>query len=156
MDVATVRRLVPGDEDVLRMLAVDAEDFDLAHPSGPDASLPSIQAEHYLRNDGLRHWVAEVGGAVVGELLCHALPLPRGEGGEVLLYSIGVRTRWRRRGVGSALIREMDAWMKELGFAYVWVLADNAKAVEFYRSCGFTVDPEGEGALMLSREGLSR
>lgn len=154
MNAITIRRLVPGDADVLRVLAADAEDFDLARDSGPDLPLSTGAADRFLSREGVRYWIGEVDGEVVGELLCHELPLSRGEGGEVLLYSIGVRAKWRRRGVGSALIGEMDAWMRELGLSFVWVLADNPDAVQFYRSCGFSRDPEGEGAVMMSRDRL--
>jgi GNAT superfamily N-acetyltransferase len=93
-----------------------------------------------------------VGGDVVGELLCHAIALPSGVGGEVLLYAIGVRSRWRRHGIGSLLMRQLDAWMDELGSTYVWVLADNPEAVQFYTACGFQPDPEGVGVVMMSRD----
>jgi N-acetylglutamate synthase-like GNAT family acetyltransferase len=96
------------------------------------------------------HWVAERDGDVVGELLCHVLPLPFGAGRELLLYSIGVREGERRRGVGAALVAAMTAWMREAGVPEAWVLADNPGAEAFYAACGFVRGgPHDQGVLML-------
>jgi GNAT superfamily N-acetyltransferase len=145
-----VRRLGQGDEDVLATLAVEAPEFDLAGRSSPDPPLAPADAAAYLTDPAVLHWVAERGGLVVGELLCHLLPLPFGAGRELLLYSIGVRDGERRRGVGSALVAAMTGWMREAGVAEAWVLADNSGAEAFYAACGFVRGGEhDEGVLML-------
>ena len=97
------------------------------------------------------HWVAEDDGALVGELLCHVLRLPSRSGRELLLYSIGVRTAYRRRGVGTALVREMLGWARAEGIEEVWVVADNPGAERFYAACGFAPGEEGEQAVYLQR-----
>ena len=86
------------------------------------------------------HWIAEEAGTIVGELSCIVIPLSAGEERELLLYEIGVRSAWRRRGVGRALIATMETWMRENSVAEVWLGADNPDAIEFYRACGFAVD----------------
>jgi N-acetylglutamate synthase-like GNAT family acetyltransferase len=145
-----IRRLGPGDESVLALLAENAPDFDLAGRTSPERPLSSGNATAYLADPGVLHWIAEDEGRVVGELLCHLLRLPTGPGPELLLYSIGVRTDDRRRGVGSALVREMLQWMKGAGVREVWVLADNSGAEDFYAACGFRRGDENEqGVLML-------
>jgi GNAT superfamily N-acetyltransferase len=150
----TIRRLGPGDEPILTLLAEQAPEFDLAGRSSPDRPLSATEAAAYLSDPGALHWVAEEDGLVVGELLCHPLPLPFGEGRELLLYSIGVRTSHRRRGVGKVLVDEMIRWMNDAGIPEVWVLADNPGAEAFYAACGFEPGGEGEqGVLMLLRAG---
>jgi GNAT superfamily N-acetyltransferase len=145
-----VRRLGPGDEDVLAVLAVEAPEFDLAGRSAPDPPLAPADAAAYLTDPAVLHWVAERDGLVVGELLCHLLPLPFGAGRELLLYSIGVREGERRGGVGSALVAAMTGWMREAGVPEAWVLADNPGAEAFYAACGFVRGGEhDQGVLML-------
>jgi GNAT superfamily N-acetyltransferase len=56
---------------------------------------------------------------------------------ELLLYEIGVRSAWRRRGVGRGLISAMTDWMRAEGIVTAWVLADNPGAERFYEGCGF-------------------
>ena len=146
-----IRRLGPGDEDVLALIAREADDFDLAGASQPEAPLRTPEAAAYLADPAVLHWVAEVGGGVVGELLCHVLRLPSGSGRELLLYSIGVRAAHRRRRVGSALVRETLAWARAAGIEEVWVLADNPGAEAFYAACGFTHTEEGDRAVYLQR-----
>ena len=53
------------------------------------------------------------------------------------MYEIGVRSAWRRKGVGRALLNHMEGWMKTNDVSVVWVCADNEVAVDFYRGCGF-------------------
>jgi N-acetylglutamate synthase-like GNAT family acetyltransferase len=146
-----IRRLGPGDEDVLALIAREADDFDLAGASRPESPLPPPEAAAYLADPAVLHWVAEEGGRVVGELLCHVLRLPSASGRELLLYSIGVRSAHRRRGVGAALVREMLARARALGVEDVWVLADNPHAEAFYAALGFRHTTEGDRAVYLQR-----
>jgi GNAT superfamily N-acetyltransferase len=145
-----IRRLGPGDEDVLAAIAGEADDFDLAGASRPEAPLPAADAAAYLADPAIVHWVAEEGGVLVGELLCHVLRLPSGYGKELLLYSVGVRSAARRKGIGTALLREMLAWARAERIEEVWVLADNAGAEAFYTACGFAPGDE-EQAVYLQR-----
>jgi predicted N-acetyltransferase YhbS len=146
----TIRRLGPGDEHVLELLAREAPEFDLAGRTSPERPLSAHDAADYLADPSVLHWVAEEDGLVVGELLCHFLRLPSKAGRELLLYSIGVRASERRRGVGRELVQEMLRWAEEAGVAEVWVLADNPGAEAFYAACGFAHGAENEqGVLML-------
>ena len=135
-----VRRLGPGDEPILNLLAADNADFDIAGRGAPQRALDPEAARSYLANPAVLHWIALADEAIVGDLYCVLLPLSDGEGRELLLYEIGVREAWRRRGVGRALLATMDAWMRENRVTTAWVLADNPAAVEFYRACGFGVE----------------
>ena len=151
-----VRRLAPGDEDVLASLAEEAPDFDLAGRSAPERPPAASDAAAYLADPAVLHWIAEREGRVVGELLCHLLRLPSESARELLLYSIGVRAGHRRCGVGTALVREMLEWMRAADVREAWVLADNPGAESFYAACGFTRGSENDqGVVMLLRTGES-
>ncbi len=137
-----IRRLGPGDEAILELLATDDADFDLTERGAPLTPLDPAAARRYLENPAVLHWVAAEGDEVIGDLQCVLLPLRAGEGQELLLYEIGVRSSWRRRGVGRALLAHMESWMRANGVSEVWVCADNP-AAEFYRACGFVAaDPQ--------------
>lgn len=136
----SIRRLGGGDEAILNLLATDDADFDIAGRSAPLQPLSADAARRYLDNPAVLHWVAAEGDTIVGDLYCILLPLSAGEGHELLLYEIGVRDSWRRRGVGRALLDEMEKWMRTNSVAEVWLLADNPEAVSFYRACGFSTD----------------
>jgi GNAT superfamily N-acetyltransferase len=146
-----IRRLGPGDESVLALLAEDAPDFELDGQGSPERPLSSADATAYLADPGVLHWVAEEEGRLVGDLLCHLLRLPARTGPELLLYEIGVRADDRRRGVGFALVQEMLRWMRDAGVPEVWVIADNSGAEEFYAACGFRRGAEDEQGILMLR-----
>jgi GNAT superfamily N-acetyltransferase len=148
-----IRRLGPGDEDVLATIAREADDFDLADASRPETPLDASDAAAYLSDPAVVHWVAVEGGEVVGELLCHVLRLPSGPVRELLLYAIGVRAAHRRRGVGAALVREMLAWAGDERIEAVWVLADNPGAEAFYAASGFAPGDEEQAVYLQRRVG---
>jgi GNAT superfamily N-acetyltransferase len=148
----TIRRLGPGDEPVLALLAREAPELDIAGRTAPEEPLPPGEAAAYLADPAVLHWVAEEDGRIVGELLCHLLRLPSRDGLELLLYSIGVRASHRRRRVGRALVEEMLRWMRAEGVREVWVLADNPGAEEFYAACGFRRGEEHEQGVLMLRD----
>lgn len=137
-----IRRLGAGDEAVLTMLAREDADFDLAGRGRPRRALADAEARQFLANPAVLLWAASAGETVVGFLLCLVLPLRSNAGRELMLYEIGVRERWRRRGVGRSLLAEMETWMRANGVADAWVLADNDGAAEFYAACGYRRGPE--------------
>jgi hypothetical protein len=83
----SIRRLGPGDEAVLELLAREAPEFDLAGRTSPEQALSAAEAADYLADPAVLHWVADEDGRVLGELLCHFLRLPSEAGRELLLYS---------------------------------------------------------------------
>jgi GNAT superfamily N-acetyltransferase len=135
----TIRRLGPGDEPILVLLARDDADFDLAEREAARPPLDDAAARAYLADANLLHLVAERDGVVVGHLYAHLLRKFAGDPAELILYEIGVRSAHRRTGVGRALVQTMEAWMHDNHIREWWVLADNPDAVEFYRACGFAI-----------------
>jgi len=146
----SIKRLGPGDEAILDALAREDADFDLEGRSSGLTPLKPAHAQRYLSNPGVLHWVAQHEGNVVGFLYCSLVLLRSEPARELLLYEIGVRGAWRRQGVGRALLSHMESWMQNNDVGVVWVCADNAVAVEFYRGCGFTT--EEQQPLYLRRE----
>jgi predicted N-acetyltransferase YhbS len=138
----TIRLLGPGDEGVLHVLAGDEPDFDLAERSAPRQPVTGEDANAYLRDPAVLHWVAEEDGVVVGHLLSYVERRRAGAPRQLLLYEIGVRKASRRRGIGSALVEAMRKWMSIEGVAEAWVLSDNPGAESFYAACGFIRDEE--------------
>src|SRR5262249_34859263 len=86
-----IRRLGPGDEPVLAVLAREAPEFDLAGRTAPEQPSSASLAAAYLGDPTVLHWIAEEDERVIGELLCHLLRLPCEDRRELLLYSMGVR-----------------------------------------------------------------
>jgi GNAT superfamily N-acetyltransferase len=146
----SIKRLGPGDEGILELLAREDADFDLDGRGSPLEPLKPVLAQRYLATPAVLHWVALEGEVITGFLYCIHLPLRAGDGHELLLYEIGVRKNWRRRGAGRALLTHMESWMQSNGVGVVWVGADNREAVDFYRACGFAA--EEEQAVYMTRE----
>jgi ribosomal protein S18 acetylase RimI-like enzyme len=146
----TVRRLAPGDERVLALLARDDEDFDIADRGKPRRCLSPAAARAYLKDPHVLHWVAERDGRILGHVYFHILRKRAGDPLELLLYEIGVRAEARRDGVGRALLGEARAWMRAHRVREAWVLADNPGAVRFYRACGYRVAPDAPTYLTLT------
>lgn len=135
-----IRRLGPGDEAVLAVLAADEEDFDLVERGAPRAPVTGADAAAYLSDPSVLHWVAEEDGVVVGHLLAYLERRRAGYARQLLLYEIGVREAHRRRGIGTALVGTMRSWMAEHDVAEAWVPADSGAAEAFYAACGFVRD----------------
>ena len=146
----SIRRLGPGDEATLQLLAREDADFDLEGRGDPLVPLEPAQAQRYLSNPSVLHWIASDDSGVIGFLYCSLVSLRSAPGQELLLYEIGVRQRVRRQGVGRALLAHMEGWMQSNGLTTVWVCGDNQVAVDFYRGCGFTL--EQEQPVYLTRE----
>ena len=135
-----IKRLGPGDEATLELLAREDADFDLEGRAAPLVPLKPGMARAYLASPSVLHWVLLEGSVVTGFLYCSHLLLRSDAGQELLLYEIGVRSAWRRKGVGRALLNHMEGWMKTNDVSVVWVCADNEIAVDFYRASGFSAE----------------
>jgi ribosomal protein S18 acetylase RimI-like enzyme len=62
------------------------------------------------------------------------------------MQAIYVLPEYWSQGIGRALWSKAKRHLRERGFAYayVWVFADNARAVDFYRTAGFALNPACE------------
>ncbi|MCU1678732.1 MAG: hypothetical protein JWM93_3490 [Frankiales bacterium] len=152
-----VRRLGPGDEGVLRLLAERDPEFDIDDRAGPSEPLDPLtdeQARAYVADPTVLFWVAEVRDEIVGFLSCNVTRYRAQPPRELLLYEIGVHRDHRRRGIGRSLVEVMTEWMDANGIPEVWLGADNAGAEQFYLACGFTYDDPA--AYMILRRPTSR
>jgi GNAT superfamily N-acetyltransferase len=132
-----VRRLGPGDESVLALLAREDPDFDLEGEGAREFPLAPREASAFLSNPDLLTWAAFAGQEVVGFVFCHVLRMRKEPARELLLYEIGVRSGCRRQGVGRRLVAAMVDWMRGEGLVTAWVLAGHEGAERFYEACGF-------------------
>lgn len=135
----TCKLLGPDDISILEHLARNDPDFDLEGRGKPLDPLSPSAARRFLADPAVLFWVARDGSEIVGFLYCLVVPLRSSDEQELLLYEIGVRVDWRRRGVGRMLLDHMEGWMRTNGVCEVWVCADNQAAVNFYRARAFTV-----------------
>jgi ribosomal protein S18 acetylase RimI-like enzyme len=89
------------------------------------------------------HFVAEVGGQVVGQLSLYA-EAPTGDGSirlprRAAEIGIAVLDDWRGRGVGTALMEAAEAWARERGLDRLLLSVDtaNVDAARLYERMGF-------------------
>jgi len=110
-----IRRLGPGDADVLATLHAEAAEFSLAGapaPAGPAVTGP--EAVRYLRDPALRHWVAETGARfltepeVSGHLVAYLLRRSAGPPA-LLVTEFGIRPEHRDGPVGPLLLAALGA-----------------------------------------------
>ncbi len=112
-----IRRLRPGDEEVIRALAEDA----------PQTALLADENTVFL--------VAFDGDSPVGFAFGYVLPRRHGRPTMLFVYEIGVDEAYRRRGVGKRLMQELVAGHDE---AFVLTEPDNDAANALYASVGGT------------------
>lgn len=101
-------------------------------------------ARYVLRNPGL-FLLAEAGGSLVGTVL------GTWDGRRSIVYRLAVDPGWRRRGIATRLMAEMERRLKTLGAKSVALLTwrDDQQAVGFYEALGYEI---GQGvAFMMKR-----
>lgn len=150
-------------DDVVVRTATEADAADVAHvhvttwQQGYDGLLPTTLLDTLSVDQRTQWWgefladlpernavqVVEVGGRVVGFVgTCPSRDedVDRASTGEVA--AIYLLRPWWDRGIGGALLDAGETALVAAGFgeATLWVLADNARAREFYERRGWTVD----------------
>jgi ribosomal protein S18 acetylase RimI-like enzyme len=115
-----IRRLGPGDEDVVRKLATRPPHFEL------------------LEDERTILLAAFEDGEPIGFALAHHLPRRHDPPAKLLVYEVDVDEAHRRRGVGKALLAELAGIARERGIPQGWVLTDedNEAGMGLYRSAG--------------------
>ena len=112
-----IRRLGPGDEDVVRALATRTPRFEL------------------LRDERTIFLVAFEDGEPVGFAFGYVLPRRHGPPTTLFVYEVEVDERQRGRGIGGELMRSL-AGLAEAEEGFVLTDADNTAANALYRSVG--------------------
>lgn len=125
-----IRRLRPGDEDILRLLETAYE-----RPIPAGGEILADERAHVL--------TAFDGDVPVGYALLYVLPRIDGRW-MVFLYDVGVAEPFRRRGVGRKLMEAATAVMREAGACKMFVLTDdgNEAAMALYASAGASRDAD--------------
>jgi ribosomal protein S18 acetylase RimI-like enzyme len=113
----TIRRLGPGDEDVIRALAEDE----------PQTAL--------LADDRTTFVAAFDGETAVGFAFGYVLPRRHGRPTIFFVYEVDVDKRYRGRGIGRRLLEELLFGQEE---AFVVTDAANEAAMALYASLGGT------------------
>ncbi len=115
-----VRRLGPGDEDVVASLA----------ERPPRTALLSDDATIFL--------VAFESDEPIGFVLGYVLPRRHGDASILLVYEVDVHVEHRHRGVASSLLGELAriAHERGIGEGFVFTDADNDAANALYASAG--------------------
>jgi aminoglycoside 3-N-acetyltransferase I len=118
-----IRRLGPGDEDTVLRLA------EREPPPSPAALLADERMIFLVALDGLEP---------VAFVLAHELPRRHGDPFELFVYELDVWPAYRRRGVATALLRELERLALARGIRAGFVLTDrrNEPAMRLYRSVG--------------------
>lgn len=97
---------------------------------------PSLSLRQKLAVDGSLIYVAVAGQVVIGSVMGGY------DGHRGWIYSLAVRPEYRRRGVGAALVRELETELQRRGCLKVnlQVRAENREVITFYEKLGFCVE----------------
>jgi aminoglycoside 3-N-acetyltransferase I len=134
----TIQRLAPADHALMHgMLGMFGDAFDEGQTYGrARPSAPYI--ERLLGGDTFIALVALAGGDVVGGLAAYELHKFEQERSEIYLYDLAVALSHRRRGIATALIRELERIGAERGAYVMFVQADigDDAAIALYSKLG--------------------
>jgi ribosomal protein S18 acetylase RimI-like enzyme len=123
----TIRRLSPGDEEIVVQL-------------GGERPLTHAQATDLVADERTIYLVAFDRQEPVGYVFAHQLPRRGGDPSHLFLYDLEVKEALRRRGIATALMRELEQISREHGIRTGFVLTNssNDPAMSLYRSLGGT------------------
>ena len=138
-----IRSFEESDEPAVAALWGAAFGYQVAH-NAPDA----VVRKKLAAAEGL-FFVAVADGRVAGTAMGGY------DGHRGWLYTVAVDPRLRRRGVGTALVRRVEAELASRGCANVnlQVRADNAAVVAFYERLGYRVEPRVSMGKLLALRG---
>ena len=137
-----IQQLSADDGPLLRaLLSVFGEAFDDADTYG--AKRPgSAYLRQLLASDCFIALVAREEGAVIGGLAAYELRKFEQERSEIYIYDLAVAASHRRKGVATALIRQLQLIASERGAYVIFVQADppDAPAIALYSKLGARED----------------
>jgi [ribosomal protein S18]-alanine N-acetyltransferase len=121
----TIRPLEPRDVEAV---------FEIQSACAETAQWALWDYERVTRGE-MPGWIAEEECKVAGFLVARRVA------SEIEILNLGVRAELRRKGIGSALLREVMRWGKSLGAekAFLEVRASNANALHFYERFTYQV-----------------
>ena len=121
----TIRRLGPGDEEIVVQL-------------GGERPLTHAQAAALVADERTVYLVAFDDEEPVGYVFAHHLSRRHGDPSQLFVYDFEVNESQRRRGIATALMRELEQISRERGIRTGFVLTNssNDPAMAFYESLG--------------------
>ena len=137
-----IRRLSADDEPQMNaLLSVLGEAFDDAQTYGAHRPRPAYLRQ-LLASDYFMALAAFEGSQVVGGLAAYELKKFEQERSEIYIYDLAVAATHRRRGVATALSRELQRLGSERGAYVLFVQADlpDAPAIALYSKLGVRED----------------
>lgn len=144
----TLRPACPGDRDFLRVLFGDVRADEVALAGWPEArSEPFLDSQFALQSEHFAvHFapgdaqIVEAAGQPIGRLYLHDSPEGR------LVVDISLLQPWRGRGLGTALLRQVQIQTRRSGLTRTWlhVEARNVGATRLYERLGFRIIDRGE------------
>ena len=134
----TVRRLRPGDGEVLAYLATHNADFGSLDERAPLAPLSEPETVAFLADDRTATFVAFAGPEPVGFVYTNELYRRHTALRHLCIYEIGVSERHRNQGIGNALLDAVGdhARGQGIGQGFVITNASNTAASYLYESAG--------------------
>ena len=143
MSEIVIRHAETRDYEAIRQIHAQPEVYcntlQVPHPS------EQMWLERLTARPGIKQLVACIDGIVVGHLTIDVQQRPRRS--HVADFGICVDSRWKNRGVASALMREMiemcDNWLR-VDRIELTVFVDNAPAIKVYKKYGFEIEGTGK------------
>ncbi|EFL5776412.1 TPA: N-acetyltransferase [Escherichia coli] len=143
MSEIVIRHAETRDYEAIRQIHAQPEVYcntlQVPHPSD------HMWQERLADRPGIKQLVACMDGDVVGHLTIDVQQRPRRS--HVADFGICVDSRWKNRGVASALMREMiemcDNWLR-VDRIELTVFVDNAPAIKVYKKYGFEIEGTGK------------
>ena len=143
MSEIVIRHAETRDYEAIRQIHAQPEVYcntlQVPHPSD------HMWQERLADRPGIKQLVACIDGDVVGHLTIDVQQRPRRS--HVADFGICVDSRWKNRGVASALMREMiemcDNWLR-VDRIELTVFIDNSPAIKVYKKFGFEIEGTGK------------
>ncbi|PYV22992.1 MAG: hypothetical protein DMG24_15200 [Acidobacteria bacterium] len=100
----------------------------------PGVSYSREELAGFIGHRGSKTWVAEAEGGIVGFLVAGREPRQVGH-----IITIDVVERWRRLGIGRALMHAVEQWAERQGLRLIYLetAAGNTTAQKFYAGLGY-------------------
>lgn len=134
----TIRRLGGGDSGALHALNRLYSDA-FAEPENYCAQPPSdAYADRLLVDERVILLVAEADRQIIGGLTAYVLPKPEQERSEIYVYDLAIAADFRRMGIATRLLSELQPIGKEHGCWCIYVQAEHGDdpAFALYRKLG--------------------
>ena len=118
-----------------------------AFPDNSPWNVPENDIERKLNVQKELFLVAEINREVVGTAMAGF------DGHRGWVYYVAVRAKYRRRGIGAALMEKVEQGLKDIGCPKLnlQVRSSNTEVVEFYKKLGYNIEDRVSMGKLLNR-----